>query len=64
LRAVERFEQVLPVAARLLQPSGRLGFLIGASQVSAAKFALSSLNWDEPIPIPLSQSRVILVGRN
>lgn len=63
LRAVERFEAVLPTAASLLGPHGRLGLLIGSAQAKIAKQALSQLDWVEPIPIPESRQRVLLVGR-
>ncbi len=62
LRAVERFESVLPVIQNLLKPEGHAALLIGLSQVEVAKTALP-LQWQEPIAIPLSQSRVLLVGR-
>jgi 16S rRNA (guanine527-N7)-methyltransferase len=64
LRAVERFEHVLPVAARLLNPEGRLALLVGEAQVSAATTLLPSFRWQDPVRIPLSASRVLLVGRN
>jgi 16S rRNA (guanine527-N7)-methyltransferase len=63
LRAVERPAQVLPVAATLLAPSGRLALLIASSQLEATSSSLPNLTWDPPIPIPESQSRVLLVGR-
>jgi 16S rRNA G527 N7-methylase RsmG len=64
LRAVERFESILPTAVRLLAPGGRLALLIGATQLSAAHHALPNLSWSSsPLPIPLSQSRVLLIGR-
>jgi 16S rRNA (guanine(527)-N(7))-methyltransferase RsmG len=63
LRAVGRFDQVLPTAARLLAPSGRLTLLIGAAQVPQARATLPKLRWCDPISIPESQSRVILTGR-
>jgi 16S rRNA (guanine527-N7)-methyltransferase len=62
LRAVERFEAALPTAARLLAPQGRLALLIGQSQVPVAMRLLPGLSWREPIPLPLSQTRVLLVG--
>jgi 16S rRNA (guanine527-N7)-methyltransferase len=40
LRAVERFEGALPVAARLLKPQGRLALLIGSAQISQARSLL------------------------
>jgi len=62
LRAVERFENTLPLARPLLQVGGRIVLLIGSAQVETAKSLLSDLRWQEPIPIPLSRSRVLLVG--
>jgi 16S rRNA (guanine527-N7)-methyltransferase len=63
LRAVERFDQVLPVAASLLAGAGaRLGLLIGAAQAESARRLLPSLRWQQPVPIPLSQQRILLVG--
>jgi len=61
LRAVEEFEAILPVVERLLKPEGRAALLIGASQVELAKSA-TQIKWQQPIPIPLSQSRVLLIG--
>ena len=76
LRAVERFERILPVAASLLaapaagdQPGPgevptppRLALLIGASQLASARKLLSHFRWDEPIALPVADSRVLLVG--
>ena len=62
LRAVERFESILPVAERLINPEGTLTLLIGGGQEETAKRLLPSLNWQDPLPIPLSQNRVLLVG--
>ncbi len=95
LRAVERFDEVLPTTARLLRPAAsreathagsrgrsdaeppaaahpepsrfsdgasRLALLIGAAQVSRAHALLPAFTWSEPISIPQSSSRVLLVG--
>jgi 16S rRNA (guanine527-N7)-methyltransferase len=62
LRAVEDFPSILPVAATLLAPSGRLALLIGSPQIEAARSALESLTWAPPIPIPHSRSRNLLIG--
>ena len=64
LRAVERFEKTLPIAQRLLKPGGRIALLVGSGQCEAAKSLLPDLRWEDPIPIPLSLSRVLLVGRS
>jgi len=63
LRAVERFETVLPTAASLLAHDGCLALLLGSSQLAAAKATLPQLAWSEPVPIPSSRSRIIIVAR-
>jgi 16S rRNA (guanine527-N7)-methyltransferase len=62
LRAVERFEQIVPTAATVLVPRGRLALLIGHSQVVRAQKLLPALQWTKPIPIPHSESRVLLTS--
>lgn len=62
LRAVERFETILSTAIRLLVPDGRLALLIGGAQVKTANRLAPQLNWNEPIAIPQSANRVILIG--
>ena len=62
LRAVERFEDVLPAAVRLLAPGGRLGLLIGCDQLGRAHAHAPNLWWSDPLPIPLSTSRILLAG--
>jgi 16S rRNA (guanine527-N7)-methyltransferase len=62
LRAVERFDKALPVAAALLSPGGTLALLIGASQLAEAKSVLPVLSWSDPLPIPNSGSRILAVG--
>jgi 16S rRNA (guanine527-N7)-methyltransferase len=61
MRAVEAFVKSLPVALNLAKGGGRLGLMIGASQVSVAKAAPGAA-WEEATPIPGSESRVLLVG--
>jgi 16S rRNA (guanine527-N7)-methyltransferase len=62
LRAVERFESILPVAERLLKPAGNLALLIGRSQEEVAKRELPELRWQPAVPVPESQNRDLLVG--
>ena len=62
LRAVERFTSILPTAARLLAPGGRLALLIGSPQILEAKTTVPGLTWTSAVPIPKSAARVILVG--
>ena len=63
LRAVESFTKVLPIAARLVGPSGRVAFMISSAQVAPAAAALR-LNWRPSIPVPQSDSRVLLIGEH
>ncbi|MGA8500217.1 MAG: RsmG family class I SAM-dependent methyltransferase [Candidatus Sulfotelmatobacter sp.] len=63
LRAVEHLPNVLPVAANLLAPNGRLALLISSSQLESTRSTLPNLTWDLPIPIPNSQSRILLIGQ-
>jgi 16S rRNA (guanine527-N7)-methyltransferase len=62
LRAVEDFASILPTAAARVAPGGRLGLLVGAAQIELARSSLPDLCWSDPIPVPLSTSRVVLVG--
>jgi 16S rRNA (guanine527-N7)-methyltransferase len=63
LRAVEQFERALAVAADLVTPGGRLCLLVGEGQVATARPALgTSWIWQEPIAVPQSSGRVVLVG--
>ena len=60
LRAVERFDSILPIAIRLLSPAGRLALLIGSSQLSRAQSHF--LHWQTPVPLPDSTARCLLIG--
>ena len=68
LRAVERFQQILPTAVRLLQSSPashrRLALLIGAAQVQTAREIAPTITWSDPLPIPASSQRVLLIGHS
>jgi 16S rRNA (guanine527-N7)-methyltransferase len=59
LRAVEKFDQALPIAAKLLKPIGRLALLIGTGQMDAAKNLLPGFEIDTS-PVPESRERVLL----
>ncbi len=67
LRAVERFEQIFPTAVRLLDnmtaAERRLALLIGAAQVRTAHKIAANMSWSEPLPIPQSTNRVLLIGK-
>jgi len=62
LRAVERFEAVLPIAVRLVVSGGILLLLIGERQVQSARQFGNMFRWSEPLRIPLSSNRVLLLG--
>lgn len=62
LRAVEKFDSVLPVAASLLDRQGELALLIGAAQTQIARAKLEDFHWREPLGIPDSHERVLLLG--
>src|SRR6516165_5620424 len=64
LRAVERFDSILPIAASLVAPGGQLALLIGQTQLSQAHSSLPTLNWSRPIPIPHSESRLLAIAAN
>jgi 16S rRNA (guanine527-N7)-methyltransferase len=64
LRAVEKFESILPVAARLLRQESAavLALLVGSAQVPRVLESLPDWTFRPEIPIPGSQNRVILMG--
>jgi 16S rRNA (guanine527-N7)-methyltransferase len=62
LRAVEKFEQALPLAFRLVSLGGRFALMIGASQVDLAKDLVTEAQWREPLAIPIGHSRVLVIG--
>src|SRR5262249_50831146 len=62
LRAVERYEAILPVAALMVRTTGTLALLIAARQVDTAHSLLARFRWQEALPIPLSSQRVLLQG--
>jgi 16S rRNA (guanine527-N7)-methyltransferase len=62
LRAVERFETILPTAAALVAPAGRLALLIGAAQQDQARTLLPHFTWSPAIPVPHSRARILLTA--
>lgn len=63
LRAVERFETILPTAAALVAPAGRLALLIGSAQAPQARAALPAWRWLGPDAVPQSRTRVLLIAK-
>jgi 16S rRNA (guanine527-N7)-methyltransferase len=62
LRAVERFESILPTATNLVAPKGRLALLISEAQLATAQSLTSTLTWTSPIPITQSSNRILAIG--
>ena len=62
LRAVEKFDAVLPIAAELVAPDGRLATLIGESQYQKAKDLKPFLYWSPAVKIPGSLNRILAVA--
>lgn len=70
MRAVERFEESLPVAAAILGRGqsrqgrrDRLALLVGAEQAEQARELTPGISWLPPAQIPRSKQRVLLVGQ-
>jgi 16S rRNA (guanine527-N7)-methyltransferase len=63
LRAVEKFERVLPVAAGLVATGGRLCLFLGEKHLPKAREILGdTFVWSEPEPIPQSDGRVVAIA--
>jgi 16S rRNA (guanine527-N7)-methyltransferase len=62
LRAVEHFDAALPVAAHLVARPGRLALFISQIQGGHAFTLMPDFRWSEPVPIPLSSRRILLIG--
>lgn len=62
LRAVEQFQNALPTAIGLLAREGRIALLIGESQTETARGAGPNIEWEKPLPVPLSVNRCLLLG--
>jgi len=62
MRAVEKFNESLPLALHLVKPGGRIALMIGSAQVDAATELAKQTEWNEPVTVPGGHSRVLLVG--
>jgi 16S rRNA (guanine527-N7)-methyltransferase len=62
LRAVEKFEAVLPIAAGLVAPAGRLCLLIEESQSGKVHDILTVFDWQVGVAIANSTSTAVIVG--
>jgi len=63
LRAVEHFEEILPVAGELVKSSGHLALLIGEDQMAKAQSILPNFRCHQRLPIPLSKHRVLVIAQ-
>ena len=61
-RAVGGLPDLIPGATRCLAPGGKLCLWMGREQCLSVVGGSVALVWREPIPIPLSQNRVLLIG--
>lgn len=59
MRAVEKFETVLPIAARFAKSRGTLAVLIGKQQVPTAQYLLKFWHFEPLLTIPGAESRGI-----
>jgi 16S rRNA (guanine527-N7)-methyltransferase len=62
LRAVEHFDQILPTAARLVAPRGRLALLIADSQLTRAQTIIPNFTWHPPVSLPDSDTRQLVIA--
>jgi 16S rRNA (guanine527-N7)-methyltransferase len=62
LRAVERFDSILPVAANMVVSSGRMALLVGEAQLERVRKLSPGLSWAAPIKLPCSTIRMLTIG--
>ncbi len=61
-RAVGKVRRLVPLAARCLKPGGRMFLWLTRDSASEVVGFKSSVVWQDPLPIPLTHSSVILSG--
>jgi len=62
-RAVANPGEIIPLAVRCLKPGGTICLWTTRVDWQQALSAGHAIEWREPIPMPLSESREILIGR-
>lgn len=62
MRAVEKFEKILPVALNLVREGGRIALMIGAAQSAQMKTLAGKVEWQEPWLVPGGHSRLLATG--
>ena len=62
MRAVGRLDRLLPLLRQLLVPQGQVALFLGAADAERAS-KVGGFAWREPVTVPGSERRVILVGQ-
>jgi len=62
-RAVGKLERLVPQAAQCLEPGGSIFLWLTRDQGAELASIKGIVDWGEPLPVPLSRSRVILPGK-
>jgi 16S rRNA (guanine527-N7)-methyltransferase len=62
LRAVEKMHEAIPLAAAHLSPGGTLLMLTTQADAASLAGTVAGFCWLQPIPIPESENRVLLLG--
>jgi 16S rRNA (guanine527-N7)-methyltransferase len=62
IRAVERFEAIIPTAVDLVVPGGRMALLIGETQLELLKRLTPGFNWGRTTLLPQSTGRFLALG--
>ncbi|MDE3186253.1 MAG: 16S rRNA (guanine(527)-N(7))-methyltransferase RsmG [Acidobacteriota bacterium] len=63
LRAVDRMEQAVRVAAGLVRPGGWLALMTTQAELAAVKAAAGDgFDWQEPVPLPGSGQRIVVLA--
>jgi 16S rRNA (guanine527-N7)-methyltransferase len=64
LRAVEKMAEALPTAAQRVEQGGILLIMSTLDDAPALTATVTGFQWQNSIPIPESESRIILIGRS
>jgi 16S rRNA (guanine527-N7)-methyltransferase len=62
LRAIERFEAIIPTAVDLVVPGGRMALLIGETQLELLKRLAPGFHWGKTTLLPQSTGRFLALG--
>lgn len=63
LRAVDRMQEAVRAASRLIEPSGLLALMTSSAELGSVQTATGpEFSWSKPIPLPGSEGRVLVLG--